>query len=422
MLDKKMIVNDRERIEKLLKKRNEKYCEVLDRFIEIDKVRRRNISWYEELKADLNKNSRLIAEAKIKKQNVDLLTRSSKILSEQIKKLEPELKKLEEDFNSNLLEIPNIPHESVPDGKDEKDNLEIRKFGEPKNFNFEIKSHWELGKELDILDFERASKVTGARFVFYKNFGARLERALINFMLDTHYQAGYREIFPPFVVNESSMYGTGQLPKFREEAFKLENNNYFLIPTAEVPVTNLYRNETLKEENLPIKHCAYSACFRAEAGAAGKDTRGLIRLHQFNKVELVKFCHPDKSYEELENLTLDAEKILQLLNIPYRVVKLCAGDLGFSSAMTYDIEVWMPSYNRYVEISSCSNFEDYQARRLKIKFKSNLKNKNDKSEYIHTLNGSGLAIGRTLAAILENCQNSAGKINTPDILKKYLDL
>lgn len=417
-----MIVNDRERIEKLLKKRNEKYCEVLDRFIEIDKVRRRNISWYEELKADLNKNSRLIAEAKIKKQNVDLLTRSSKILSEQIKKLEPELKKLEEDFNSNLLEIPNIPHESVPDGKDEKDNLEIRKFGEPKNFNFEIKSHWELGKELDILDFERASKVTGARFVFYKNFGARLERALINFMLDTHYQAGYREIFPPFVVNESSMYGTGQLPKFREEAFKLENNNYFLIPTAEVPVTNLYRNETLKEENLPIKHCAYSACFRAEAGAAGKDTRGLIRLHQFNKVELVKFCHPDKSYEELENLTLDAEKILQLLNIPYRVVKLCAGDLGFSSAMTYDIEVWMPSYNRYVEISSCSNFEDYQARRLKIKFKSNLKNKNDKSEYIHTLNGSGLAIGRTLAAILENCQNSAGKINTPDILKKYLDL
>jgi seryl-tRNA synthetase len=422
VLDKKMIVNDRERIEKLLKKRNEKYCEVLDRFIEIDKVRRRNISWYEELKADLNKNSRLIAEAKIKKQNVDLLTRSSKILSEQIKKLEPELKKLEEDFNSNLLEIPNIPHESVPDGKDEKDNLEIRKFGEPKNFNFEIKSHWELGKELDILDFERASKVTGARFVFYKNFGARLERALINFMLDTHYQAGYREIFPPFVVNESSMYGTGQLPKFREEAFKLENNNYFLIPTAEVPVTNLYRNETLKEENLPIKHCAYSACFRAEAGAAGKDTRGLIRLHQFNKVELVKFCHPDKSYEELENLTLDAEKILQLLNIPYRVVKLCAGDLGFSSAMTYDIEVWMPSYNRYVEISSCSNFEDYQARRLKIKFKSNLKNKNDKSEYIHTLNGSGLAIGRTLAAILENCQNSAGKINTPDILKKYLDL
>ena len=297
--------------------------------------------------------------------------------------------------------------------------MEIRKWGEPRKFDFEPKAHWEIGENLGILDFSAAAKVTGARFTFYKGLGARLERSLMNFMLDLHTtKHGYTEVFPPFMVHRNSMIGTGQLPKFEEDAFKVANTEYFLIPTAEVPVTNLYREQILDVKDLPIKHAAYSACFRAEAGAAGRDTRGLIRQHQFNKVELVKFTTPETSYDELESLTRDAEEVLQLLGIPYRVVKICVGDLGFTAAMKYDIEVWMPSYNRYVEISSCSNFEDFQARRAGIKFR---RSANDKPEFVHTLNGSGVAIGRTTACILENYQQADGTVKIPEVLVKYMN-
>jgi seryl-tRNA synthetase len=294
----------------------------------------------------------------------------------------------------------------------------MRKFGEPRKFDFDFKTHWDLGEALDIFDFERATKIAGSRFTVYKGLGARLERAVANFMLDTHVEKhGYKEVFPPFMVNRASMTGTGQLPKFEEDAYNVKNNDFFLVPTAEVPVTNLHRDEILDGKDLTIKYCAYTACFRAEAGSAGRDVKGVIRQHQFNKVELVKFARPDNSYEELEKLTDDAEDILRLLGLPYRVVRLCSGDLGFSSAMTYDIEVWMPSYNRYVEISSCSDFEDYQARRANIRFKDNVK---DKAQFVHTLNGSGLAVGRTTAAILENYQNEDGSITIPDVLVPYM--
>ena len=317
-----------------------------------------------------------------------------------------------------MLRIPNIPNESVPVGADDSENVELRKFSEPRKFDFEPKAHWDIGVDLDILDFDRGAKIAGSRFTVYKGLGARLERAVISFFLNTHTEeSGYTEIFPPYMVNRASMTGTGQLPKFEEDAFKVENNGYFLIPTAEVPVTNLYRDEILDGTKLPIKFCAYSACFRAEAGSAGRDTRGLIRQHQFNKVELVKFADPENSYEELEKLTNDAEKLLQKLGIPYRVVCLSSGDLGFSSAKTYDIEVWMPSYGRYVEISSCSNFEDYQARRANIRFKKDAK---DKAQFVHTLNGSGLAVGRTVAAILENFQNEDGSVTIPEALIPYM--
>ena len=295
--------------------------------------------------------------------------------------------------------------------------MEIRRWGEPRKFDFEPKPHWELGESLDILDPETAAKVTGARFHFYKGLGARLERAIVNFFLDTHTKHGYTEVFPPYMVNRASMTGTGQLPKFEEDAFKVANDDYFLIPTAEVPVTNMFMNDILDGSQLPIKFCAYSACFRAEAGSAGRDTRGLIRQHQFNKVELVKFADPEKSYEELESLTNDAERVLQLLGLPYRVVALSTGDLGFSSAKTYDIEVWMPSYGRYVEISSCSNFEDFQARRAQIRFRRTPK---DKPMLVHTLNGSGVAVGRTTAAILENFQNADGSVTVPEVLVPYM--
>ena len=342
-----------------------------------------------------------------------------KKLSDDISNLNIELNQLEEKQTQILLSIPNIPHESVPVGTDDSQNVEIRKWGQPREFNFDIKAHWDLGKELGILDPERAAKVTGKRFHFYKAAGARLERAIINFYLDTHTQNGYTEILPPFMVNRASMTGTGQLPKFEEDAFKITSEDYFLIPTAEVPVTNFHRDEILLKEELPKKYCAYSACFRAEAGSAGRDTRGLIRQHQFNKVELVKFADPEKSYDELESLTNDAEKVLQALELPYRVVALCTGDLGFTSAKTYDIEVWMPSYNRYLEISSCSNFEDYQARRAAIRYKNNIK---DKAKFIHTLNGSGVAVGRTVAAILENYQNEDGSITIPKVLIPYMGI
>ncbi|MBQ6796538.1 MAG: serine--tRNA ligase, partial [Clostridia bacterium] len=318
-----------------------------------------------------------------------------------------------------LLNIPNLPHESVPAGKDDSDNVEIRRWGEPRKFDFEPKPHWELGASLDILDPETAGKVSGARFHFYKGLGARLERAIINFYLNTHTQNGYTEVFPPFMVNRDSMIGTGQYPKFvqNEGAYVLSNEELYLIPTAEVPVTNMYRDDILEGDKLPIKYCAYSACFRAEAGSAGRDTRGLIRQHQFNKVELVKFADPETSYDELESLTNDAERVLQLLGLPYRVVALSGGDLGFCSAKTYDIEVWMPSYGKYVEISSCSNFEDYQARRARIRFKNGSK---DKAKMIHTLNGSGVAIGRTTAAIIENFQNDDGSITVPEVLREFM--
>ena len=317
-----------------------------------------------------------------------------------------------------MLTIPNIPDASVPDGDTDEDNVEIRKFGEPKNFGFEPKAHWDLGKDLGILDPDTAAKITGTRFTVYKDLGARLERAVINYYLDTHTDKnGYTEVFPPFMVHRNSMVGTGQLPKFEEDAFRVANNDCFLIPTAEVPVTNMYRHDILDGAKLPLSFCAYSACFRAEAGSAGRDTRGLIRQHQFNKVELVKFTTPETSYQELEKLTNDAERVLQGLGLPYRVVRLCSGDLGFSSAKTYDIEVWMPSYNRYVEISSCSNFMDFQARRANIRFRDGAKGK---PEYVHTLNGSGLAIGRTTAAILENYQRADGSIEVPEVLRKYM--
>ena len=317
-----------------------------------------------------------------------------------------------------MLRIPNIPNSEVPVGKDDTENIEIRRNGTPREFDFEYKPHWDIGTNLDILDFERGAKISGARFTVYKGLGSRLERSVIQFFLNTHTEeSGYTEIFPPYMVNRTSMTGTGQLPKFEDDAFKVANNGYFLIPTAEVPVTNLHRDEILDGSKLPIKYCAYSACFRAEAGSAGRDTRGLIRQHQFNKVELVKFANPENSYEELEKLTNDAEILLQKLGLPYRVVCLSTGDLGFSSAKTYDIEVWMPSYGRYVEISSCSNFEDYQARRANIKFKATPK---DKAQFVHTLNGSGLAVGRTVAAILENYQNADGTVTVPEVLRQYM--
>ncbi|MGB4046177.1 MAG: serine--tRNA ligase, partial [Halanaerobiales bacterium] len=321
-------------------------------------------------------------------------------------------------IRDTLLGIPNIPHESVPFGSSDQDNEEVLRWGEPRDFAFAPKAHWDLGEELDILDFERAARVTGARFTFLKNAGARLERSLVNFMLDLHVEKhGYTEIFPPFVVNAASATGTGQLPKFGEDMFKLEGLDYYLIPTAEVPVTNLYREEILEEKLLPIYHVAYSACFRAEAGSHGRDTRGIIRQHQFNKVELVKFVKPEDSYAELEKLTADAEEVLQLLELPYRKVVLCTGDLTFSSAKTYDLEVWMPAYNDYREISSCSNFEDFQARRAGIRYR---REEDGKTEFVHTLNGSGLAIGRTLAAIMENYQNEDGSITVPEVLRPYM--
>ena len=341
-----------------------------------------------------------------------------KKLSDEIKELDAKVSAVDEELTNFMLTIPNTPYKDVIAGKDDTENQELRKVGTPRTFDFEAKAHWDLGKDLGILDPETASKITGSRFTVYKGLGARLERAIVNFMLDTHIEKhGYTEVFPPFMVNRKSMTGTGQLPKFEDDAFKIAGTDYFLVPTAEVPVTNMYSDMILDGKDLTIKHCAYTACFRAEAGSAGRDTRGIIRQHQFNKVEMVKFARPENSYAELESLTNDAEDILKMLGLPYRVVRLCGGDLGFSSAMTYDIEVWMPSYNRYVEISSCSNFESFQARRANIRFKDNVK---DKAQFIHTLNGSGLAAGRTTAAIMENFQQADGSIVIPEVLRPYM--
>lgn len=417
MLDIKFVRTNPELVKEGLARRGKNMDALIDEVIELDKLRREISSNNDALKARQNAVSKEIPMLKKEGKDTTAIFAEMKELSNKIKADDEKLAEIEEKQKNIIMTIPNIPHESVPAGADDSQNLEVRRWGEPRNFDFEPKAHWDIGEDLDILDPETAAKVTGARFHFYKGLGARLERAVINFYLDNHTSNGYTEVFPPFMVNRASMTGTGQLPKFEEDAFKLSTNDYFLIPTAEVPVTNMHRDEILDGARLPIKYCAYSACFRAEAGSAGRDTRGLIRQHQFNKVELVKFARPENSYEELESLTRDAEKMLQLLGLPYRVVCLCGGDLGFSSAKTYDIEVWLPSYNQYKEISSCSNFEDFQARRAAIRYKDDIKGK---AQLVHTLNGSGLAIGRTVAAILENYQNADGTVTIPEALVKYM--
>ena len=416
MLDIKRIRKNPEALVAAMKARRNKGADVSG-LLELDEKRRSLIMEVESLKAKRNEDSAKVPQ--LKKQGLDAseLLAEMKLVADKIKELDAELSEIDAQLDDMLMKIPNIPHESVPDGADDKDNAEIRRYGKPTEFSFEPKAHWDIGEALGILDFANAGKITGARFTVYRGLGARLERAIISYFLDCHTMNGYTEILPPYMVNRASMTGTGQLPKFEEDAFKVAGTDYFLIPTAEVPVTNLHRGDILDGNDLPIKYCAYSACFRSEAGSAGRDTRGLIRQHQFNKVELVKFVKPEDSYDELEKLTNDAERVLQGLGLPYRVVCLSTGDLGFSSAKTYDIEVWMPSYGRYVEISSCSNFEDFQARRAQIRFR---REKNGKPELVHTLNGSGVAIGRTVAAILENYQQPDGSVIVPDALVPYM--
>ncbi|MBQ2306533.1 MAG: serine--tRNA ligase [Clostridia bacterium] len=415
MLDIRAIRQDPDILVKALEKRHSKID--LSEFLELDKTRRGLIAETEALKSKQNAASKLIPGYKKEGKDISELMAEMKDIADKVKDLDAQIKDIDTRMEGIMLTIPNIPNPLVPDGEDDRFNQEIRRFGEPTKFDFEPKAHWDLGASLNILDPETAGKVTGTRFTFYRGLGARLERSIGNFMLDYHTAHGYTEIFPPFMVNRASMTGTGQLPKFEDGAFKITGTDYFMIPTAEVPVTNMHRDEILDGSRLPIKYCAYSACFRQEAGSAGRDTRGLVRQHQFNKVELVKFTTPETSYAELEDLTHEAEMILQELKLPYRVVRLCAGDLGFSSAMTYDIEVWMPSYGRYVEISSCSDFEAFQARRANIRYKNGPK---DKAQFVHTLNGSGLAIGRTTAAILENYQQADGSVAVPEVLRKYM--
>ena len=392
-----------------------------DRIRTLIEQRRALTGQVEQLRHELRKGSDDVAKLKRAKQPTDSSMTAMKAVGERIKTIEDELRNVEESLTDLNLRIPNLPHSSVPIGKDAGDNQEARRWGSPPLLNTPAKSHWELGEDLGILDFDRAAKISGARFAVLTGAGARLERALINYMLDLHTtRHGYREVLPPFLVNRSSMTATGQLPKFEEDLFRLRDEDYFLIPTAEVPVTNLHRDEILSESALPIRYAAYTPCFRREAGSYGKDTRGLIRLHQFNKVELVTFTVPEQSYEELERLTRHAEAILQGLELHYRVVTLCTGDMGFSAAKTYDIEVWLPSQNQYREISSCSNFEGFQARRGNIRSKGPVGKKDSKSEFIHTLNGSGLAVGRTVVAILENYQQSDGSVLIPEVLRPYM--
>jgi seryl-tRNA synthetase len=389
----------------------------VDSFQELDRKRRAALTESEQLKAARNAASQEIS--KLRKQGVDTSERQSEVrsLGERMSALDADAAALEEEFRGLLARIPNLPHESVPKGKGPEDNVEVKKWGEPRKFDFAPKAHWDLGPELGILDLERAAKVTGARFAVYWDLGARLERALINFMLDVHtHEHGYREVLPPFLINSDSLYGTGQLPKFSEDLFKCEGHDLWLAPTAEVPVTNLFRDETLEFDRLPISLCAYTPCFRSEAGSYGRDVRGIIRQHQFQKVELVKFAPPERSYDELEKLTSDAEDILERLGLPYRRVVLCTGDMGFGSAKTYDIEVWLPGQNAYKEISSCSNYEAFQARRAQIKTRP----AKGKPEFVHTLNGSGLASGRTWVAVLENYQQSDGSVLIPAALRPYM--
>ncbi len=416
MIDIKLLRTEPEKVIAALKRRKEVVD--IDGLLALDKEKRELLYQVEQKKAEQNSVSKQIPALKKAGEDTAEIFTKMKALSAEIKACDDKINEIDEQMTQILYTIPNIPNETVPDGDTDEDNVEIRRFMEPTVFDFEPKAHWDLGDALGILDPATAAKITGARFTVYRGAGAQLERAIMNFYLDTHTgKNGYREIFPPFMVHRNSMMGTGQLPKFEEDAFKVMDTDYFLVPTAEVPVTNMHRDEILDGNKLPIKYCAYTACFRAEAGSAGRDTRGLIRQHQFNKVELVKFTKPEDSYAELEKLVADAESVLQLLKLPYRVVKICIGDLGFTAAMKYDIEVWMPSYNRFVEISSCSNFEDFQARRANIKYKNSPK---EKAQFVHTLNGSGVAIGRTTAAILENYQNADGSITIPEVLRPYM--
>ena len=417
MLDIKRIREDFEGVKKAVESRG-KGDFGIDEVRELDIRRREILATVEQMKNQQKVKSKQIPVMKKNGEDTTELMAEMKKLSEEIKELDGQVSDVETKLKDALLGIPNTPYKDVQEGLDDSDNVELRRWGEPRQFDFEEKAHWDIGEDLDILDFERAAKISGARFTVYKGLGARLERSVINFMLDLHTEEhGYTEILPPFMVNRMAMTGTGQLPKFEEDMFYIPQKDFFLIPTAEVPVTNLYDNEILSADQLPIYHTAYTPCFRAEAGSAGRDTRGLIRQHQFQKVEMVKFTRPEDSYAELEALTDNAEEVLRKLDIPFRVVRLSTGDLGFSSAMTYDVEVWMPSYGRYVEISSCSNFEDFQARRANIRFRPEEKGK---PEFVHTLNGSGLAVGRTVAAILENYQQADGSVVIPEALRGYM--
>lgn len=416
MLDRRMLRNKFAEVKAKLEKRGEDLSE-LEKFESLDERRRKMIQEVEQLKAKRNDTSKHISELKRNKEDASELIEEMQTVSKKIRELDEELSEIDGELDQIMLGIPNIPHESVPVGEDEEDNEEVRRWGELPEFSFEPQAHWDIGTNLGIVDFERAAKVAGSRFVFYKGLGARLERALINFMMDYHNDHhGYEEMIPPYLVNRESMTGTGQLPKFEEDAFLIDEWDYFLIPTSEVPVTNFHRDEILSVDDLPKKYVAYSACFRSEAGSAGRDTRGLIRQHQFNKVELVQFVKPEDSYEMLEQLTGHAEKILQLLGLPYRVMNMCTGDLGFTAAKKYDIEVWIPAQNKYREISSCSNFEAFQARRAGLRYRD----KDGKVKFVHTLNGSGLAVGRTLTAILENYQQEDGSVVIPEVLRPYM--
>lgn len=414
MLDIKEIRRDPERVAKVVGRRGKEID--MKPFLEADEKRREIIGKIEALQSQRNAKSKEVGMLKRNGENADALMAEVGAINEEIKTLEASKEGVDEIVNTFVASLPNMPDDSLPDGG-EDDYVVQRTWGEPRQFDFEAKAHWDIGENLGILDFERAAKVTGSRFVFYKGLAARLERALISFMIDMHTDnQGYTELIPPYMTNSTSDFGTGQLPKFAEDMFHLEGTDYYLIPTAEVPVTNYHRDEILTAKDLPVKYCAFSPCFRSEAGSAGRDTRGIIRQHQFHKVEMVKLAHPDHSWEELESLTHDAEEILQALELPYRVITLAAGDIGFSSAKTYDLEVWLPSYNSYREISSCSNFVDFQARRANLRFRDT----DGKVRFVHTLNGSGLAVGRTLAAILENYQNEDGSVTIPKALVPYM--
>lgn len=417
MLDPKLLRNEPDRVRQALQNRGES-TEALDEFLKLDERRREIIAEVEQLKARRNTVSQEVAKMKKAGENADAIIAEMREVGDKIKAMDEELREIEERANYLLLCLPNMPHESVPVGLTEDENVEYKKWGEPRAFDFAPKAHWDIATDLDIIDWERASKITGARFSFYKGAGARLERALINFMLDIHTsEHGYTEVLPPFIVNRASMTGTGNLPKFEEDAFKLTDTDFFLAPTAEVPVTNYYRDEIMTAEQVPTYFVAYTPCFRSEAGSAGRDTRGLIRQHQFNKVEMVKFVHPEKSYEEWEKLVANAETVLQRLELPYRALDMCTGDLGFGAAKKTDLEVWLPEADTYREISSCSNFEDFQARRANIRFR---REQGAKPEFVHTINGSGLAIGRTVAAILENYQQADGSVLIPEALVPYM--
>ena len=425
MLDIRRIRSNPQELIDALQKRNSTVD--LTEFLQKEEQRRQLLNETESLKARRNEESKRIAQIKREGGDAQPIMDEMRAVGDQINAIDAQVKEIEEYINQFLLRLPNYPSATVPIGKDDTENVEQRRWGTPRQFEWEPKAHWDIGTDLKILDWDAAGKISGARFTVYRGLGARLERSVINFFMDTHAENGYTEVLPPYMVNRETMTGTGQLPKFEEDAYKVftgkqgesaaDQQDTFLIPTAEVPVTNLYRDMILDGKDLPIRHCAYSACFRAEAGSAGRDTRGLIRQHQFNKVEMVKVTKPEQSYDELESMTAEAEKVLQLLGLPYRVVCLSTGDMGFSAAKTYDIEVWMPSYNRYVEISSCSNCEDFQARRAGIRYREDAKGK---PQFCHTLNGSGVAVGRTVAAVLENYQNSDGSVTVPEALRKYM--